>query len=201
MKSETETKKKFKGVLMFTNELNKANATNEYHSSIEQLNIFIEQCETLLKRKMIKNEIISAIAKPIEFSETVKEIIQDSYPFPQANQTFNHNAMGISFDNLEISVSRIQKNSYKYLVDEGKVIAEPKQINLFQKQSEVYTQSAKQTELYTIAKTLIESANRLNELGVSSNLTQFNYNRATSQLIQNDTTNSLKINFSKILSN
>ena len=200
--TETEpTTNQFKPVLLYSNNANKASLTNSYNSSIQLHNILISESENLLKRKLTKKEINALLKNHIEFSENVKTLIINEFQFPQANLQFNLNALGLSFDKLDLAVSNIQDNDYKYLIDEGKVIADSKQIIAIDDQCKIYTKNEKQNQVFETAKSLKESAQKLKDLGIiygGSSL--FDYSKATDFLIQVGTGFSLNINYNKILS-
>ena len=200
--TETEpTTNQFKPVLLYSNNANKASLTNSYNSSIELHNILILESETLLKRKLTKKEINALLKNHIEFSEYVKSLIRNEFQFPSSDEEFNLRALGFSFDKLDSAVSNIQDNTYKYLIDEGKIIADSKQIIAIDDQCKIYTKNEKQNQVFETAKSLKESAQKLKDLGIiygGSSL--FDYSKATDFLIQVGTGFSLNINYNKILS-
>ena len=195
----TETTTEFKKVFMYTDELKKINAINKYNTSLEQLNNFIAECEILIERKFTKKEILSATKNPLQFSENIKEIIIDTFQFPKATLDFNLNALGLSFDKIEIAVKNITPTEYKFIIEKGRLAPEPTELELIEEQSKVYTKNQRQTDVYLLAKELKDIANKLTDMKLTSTTTKFNYQRATSSLIQLDTTNQLKINYPKLL--
>ena len=201
MTTEPTTTEVFKPILLYTDDVNKASLIDSYSSNIELHNILISESETLLKRKLTKKEINALLKNHIEFSESVKTLIRDSFQFANASEDFNLNALGLSFDKLEIAVNNIQDNDYKYLISEGKVIAEPKQIIAIDDQCKVWTKNSRQNLAYLVAVSLKDLANKLNELGiVNGGSSLFSYTKATNFLVQTDGVNGLKFNFYKILS-
>ena len=200
--TETEpTTEQFKPQLLYINDVQKTKLINDYYSNIEHKNALILECETLLKRPLTKKENNALLKNAIEFSESVKTLIRDSFQFTNASEDFNLNALGLSFDKLEIAVNNIQDNDYKYLISEGKVIAEPKQIIAIDDQCKIFTANHKQNQVFEVAKSLKESASKLKDLGIiygGSSL--FDYSKATDFLIQVGTGFSLNINYNKILS-
>ena len=201
MTTEPTTTEVFKPILLYTDNKNKAGLMDSYSSNIELHNILISESETLLKRKLTKKEINALLKNHIEFSESVKTLIRDSFQFANASEDFNLNALGLSFDKLEIAVNNIQDNDYKYLISEGKVIAEPKQIIAIDDQCKVWTKNSRQNLAYLVAVSLKDLANKLNELGiVNGGSSLFSYTKATNFLVQTDGVNGLKFNFYKILS-
>ena len=194
----TETTTEFKKVLMYTDELKKINAINKYNTSLEQLNNFIAECEILIERKFTKKEILSATKNPLQFSENIKEIIIDTFQFPKATLEFNLDSMGLSFSKIEIAVKNITPTKYKFIIEKGRVVPDPTELELIEEQSKVYTTNQRQTDVYFLAKELKNIADKLAEMKITNSTTKFNYQRATSQLIQLDTTNQLKINYPKL---
>ncbi len=201
VKSKEEITKKFEGVLMYSDEPLKKRLIDKYITSIELANNFISECEALLKRELTKKEIDSAIKNPTEFSEIVKKLIQDSFQFPNASLDFNLNSMGLSFQSLNdaLNIFNTDQRIEKYLISKGKITPEPKHIKTLEYQSEIKTKNQKQTDLFNVAKSIQESAKILRQLGITYSTTDFNYNRATNQLVTNNT-NGLSINYHKILS-
>ena len=199
--TEPTTKEVFKPILLYTDNKNKAGLMDSYSSSIELHNILISESETLLKRKLAKKEIQALLKNHIEFSEYVKSLIRNEFQFPSSDEEFNLRALGFSFDKLDSAVSNIQDNTYKYLIDEGKIIADSKQIIAIDDQCKIYTKNEKQNQVFETAKSLKESAQKLKDLGIiygGSSL--FDYSKATDFLIQVGTGFSLNINYNKILS-
>ena len=204
--TERITKRKeienFIGIFLYLDETKKDAIIRKYNQDLELNNNFISECENLIGRKLTKKEIKSALAKPSEFSENIKEIIIDTFQFPKAKLEFNLNALGLTFDNLEASLNILSSDPLnKYLIDGGgKVVAEPKYLKEVEDDCKIFTKNTKQSEIYTIAKTLKESANALIHLGVASEITKFNYQRGSNNIVIKDITNKLKINYSKLLS-
>ena len=199
--TEPTTKEVFKPILLYTDNKNKAGLMDSYSSNIELHNILILESETLLKRKLAKKEIQALLKNHIEFSEYVKSLIRNEFQFPSSDEEFNLRALGFSFDKLDSAVSNIQDNTYKYLIDEGKIIADSKQIIAIDEQCRVYTKNEKQNLAYLVAVSLKDLANKLNELGiVNGGSSLFSYTKATNFLVQTDGVNGLKFNFYKILS-
>ena len=194
-----KTKTEFTPELLYTDELKQNNTLNIYYYNIEKLNNFILECSELLQRNFTKKEIQSAVKDPAEFSETIKSIIQDTFPFPKANADFNLTAMGLSFDGLDMAVSVLRETDYKCIINKSEILPDPDYIKEIKDSSKVYTVNARQTEVYLLAKELKDIADKLAEMKITNHMSRFNYQRATSSLIQLDTTNQLKINYNKLL--
>ncbi len=192
------TETEFTPVYLFTAEERKKASAEIYATNIEKNNLFLKECSILLNKELTKKEIQSALKDPAVFSLKVKEIIREGFQFPKATEQFNLDAQGINLDRLN-SLSNIQNDGHKYLIEKSMVLPDPKHLKNLEEQSKVYTKNEKQNKALAIAENIKQSANDLIELGIAFNNTGFNYSRATNQLVQNDT-NSLKINYTKILS-
>ncbi len=111
-------------------------------------------------------------------------------------------ALGLSFIGIESALNGlVHDTSKKYLVDGGKVIAEPKELNNIEEQCKIYSRNEKQNKALEIAKRIKESANELMNLNITFLDSQNNYPKATGQLLllnQYDTSK-LLINFHRIL--
>ena len=202
MREKKSNTGEFKKILLYTDEAKKKRLTDTYILNVEQINTFISECEILLKKQLTKKEINSVLNNPLEYSETVKESIKKSFQFPNATDDFNMSALGLSFDKLETALNvLVHDSSKKYLVDGGKVIAEPKELNNIQEQCKIYSRNEKQNKALEIAKSIKESANKLIDLNITFLDSQNNYPKATGQLLlvnQYDTSK-LLINFHRIL--
>ncbi len=189
----------FKGILLYIDEAQKESSLKKYNSNIIKNNEFILEAESLLNRKLTKKEIASVLKNPVQFAEYIKTQIRGTFQFTNATESFNLSALGISFDKLN-SLCNIQNDGYKYLADGGKVTAEPKQLKSIKDSCKVYTRNERQNKVYKVAKNIKDSADELIKLGITFSSTQHNFGRATNQLVLNDTSQTLKINYRKILS-
>ena len=200
--TKREEIEKFTGLFLYLDETKKDAIIRKYNQDLELSNNFISECENLIDRKLTKKEIKSALAKPSEFSENIKEIIIDTFQFPNATEKFNLESQGLSFQKLEEALNILTPDpNRKYLIaDDGKVIAEPKYLKEVEDDCKVFTKNKKQSEIYTIAKALKESADALIHLGVASEITKYNYQRGSNNIVMQNTRNKLQINFPKLLS-
>lgn len=189
----------FKKELLYKDEAKQKRLTQDYISNLEKINKYIFECEALLKKKLTKKEIQAILKNPIEHSNSVKDIIKDSFQFKSASTQFNLDALGLSFDNLNSLTNQLPKTPLNYLVDSGKIIVEPKQLKAIEEQSKVFTNSEDQNKLLKTAKDLQESAKVLRDMGITYAMTEHHFGRATNQLM-NNTSNGLIINYYKITS-
>ena len=197
---ESKKTEKFKAQLLYIDKTKKERLTNSYHLNIEQLNAFILECEILLKKQLTKKQINSVLKNPVEFSESVKESIKNTFQFPNATIQWNMDSLGLSFDKLESTLSILTIDpSKKYLFDGNKVIAEPKQLNEINSSCEVYTINKKQNELFEVAKHLKNASAKLMELKFTYSDTMHHFVKASNRLIVNSDTSNLEINHFKIL--
>lgn len=199
---ETQSKKteEFKGVLLYTDQTKKDRLTLRYQLKIYQINNFIGLCESLLKKKLTKSQINSVLNNPIQFAETVKKSIRDSFQFPDATEEFNLTSKGISFDGLETALLITGNKEYKYLITGNKVEEEPTQINEINLSSQVFTINSKQNKVLKIAKSLKELAEQMKELKITYSDSTHHFIKGTSRIIESDiSTGGLVINYYKIL--
>ncbi len=200
IKSKEEMTKKFEGMLMYLDHSKKANLIDVYTTSIGLHNNFISECEALLNRKLTKAEIKKAVKSPTDFAEHTKTLIKSEFQFKSATTQFNLDSMGISFQDLDdaLNIFSPDQRIEKYLIDEGRLVVDASHIKSLEEQSEVKTKNQKQTDIFLVAKSVKNNAKLLRELGVTFGATEFNWGRATNQLVTNNTAG-LNINYHKIL--
>ena len=196
----TKTKETFKSILLYVDDVKKTRLTKLYNDDIDKNNALILEAENLLKKKLTKKDIHALLKNAVDFTENLKGLIRDTFQFPHSDDDFNLRALGLSFNNLDIALSNITESDYKYLVDGGKALAEPKQLNDIEEQCKVYTNSERQNQALMIANSLKESGTKLLDLKITYTDTQHHFAKATNQLIKWGGNNTLQINYYKILS-
>ena len=88
MTEKITTKKAFKPVLLFIDEMSKARLTKMYIDTLELTNIAILEASNIGKKKLTKKGIQSLIDNPQEFAKNLKEVIKETFLFPQAKLKF-----------------------------------------------------------------------------------------------------------------
>ena len=200
MTEKITTKKAFKPELLFIDNLKINRLTQKYIETLELNNIAILEASNVGKKKLTKKGIQALIDNPQEFTENLKELIKETFLFPQANLDFNLNALGINYTNLDNAIGKLQPTEYLYLIEENKLQPSPAQLKLIEENCKVYTKTDRQNQALKVAKDMQKSANALLDLKITYSDTQHHLGKCTNQLVRWGSNSTIQIDYYKILS-
>jgi hypothetical protein len=199
MTEKITTKKAFKPVLLFIDEMSKARLTKMYIDSLELTNIAILEASNIGEKKLTRKGIQSLIDNPQEFAKNLKEVIKETFQFPNATDEFNLSALGINYTNFDNAIGKLQPTEYIYLItDEGKLQPEPKQLELIEGNCTIYSTNERQNKALKVAKDMQKAANTLLDLKITYSDTQHHLGKCTNQLVRWGSNSTIQIDYHKI---
>ena len=158
--------KEFKKVFLYKNEEAINVTIKQMEQGKEALNLFILSTERVMRTKFNDEEKIELKNNSIEF---IKETLKKKYPFKEADEKFNLEAMGMS--EIENSYHSYNVNSGKWLSfnyflnENGSFELEENEINNTIETFSYYTENQKQNDCLRIAEGLVSLFDEAEELG------------------------------------
>lgn len=170
--------KEFQKVFLYKNEEGINATIKQMEEGKEALNLFILSTERILRMKFNNEQKEQLKINGIEF---IKEILKKKYPFKEAEEKFNLEAMGMT--EIENSYHSYNVNSRKWLSfnyllnEEGFFELEENEVKNTNELFSFYTENEKQNESLRIAEGLVSLFDEAEELGI---LNQYGRQQITS---------------------
>ena len=158
--------KEFQKVFLYKNEEGINATINRMEEGKDALNLFILSTERVMRTKFDNDEKIELKNNAIEF---LKETLKKKYPFKEADEQFNLEAMGMS--EIQNSYHSYNVNSYKWLSfnyflnEKGIFELEENEIKNTIETFSFYTENQNQNESLRIAEGLVSLFDEAEELG------------------------------------
>lgn len=159
--------KEFQKVFLYKNEEGINATIKQMEEGKEALNLFILSTERVMRMKFNNEQKEQLKVNGIEF---IKETLKKKYPFKEADEKFNLEAMGMG--EIENSYHSYNVNSGKWLYfnfklnDKGLFELEENEIKNTTESFSYYTENLKQNESLRIAEGLVSLFDEAEELGL-----------------------------------
>lgn len=159
--------KEFQKVFLYKNEEGINATIKQMEEGKEALNLFILSTERIMRMKFNNEQKEQLKVNGIEF---IKETLKKKFPFKEADEKFNLEAMGMG--EIENSYHSYNMNSGKWLYfnfklnDKGFFEVEENEVKNTTESFSFYTENEKQNECLRIAEGLVSLFNEAEELGI-----------------------------------
>lgn len=158
--------KEFQKVFLYKNEEGINATIKQMEEGKEALNLFILSTERVMRMKFNNEQKEQLKVNGVEF---IKETLKKKYPFKEANEKFNLDAMGMG--EIENSYHSYNVNSGKWLYfnfklnDKGFFEVPEEELEKVNEMFSYYTENEKQNKSLRIAEGLVSLFDEAEELG------------------------------------
>jgi hypothetical protein len=163
--------KEFQKVFLYKNEEGINATIKQLEEGKDALNLFILSTERIMRTKFNNDEKIELKNNGIDF---IKETLKQIYPFKEADEQFNLEAMGMSeiqnsYHSYNVNSSKWLNFNY-FLNEKGTFELEENEIENIIESFSFYTENQKQNECLRIAEGLVSLFDEADELGLLKEL-------------------------------
>ena len=158
--------KEFQKVFLYKNEEGINATIKQMEEGKEALNLFILSTERIMRTKFNNEQKEQLKVNGIGF---IKETLKKKYPFKEADEKFNLNAMGMgeienSYHSYNVNSGKWLSNNFK-LNDKGFYEVPEEEIEKANEMFAYYTENEKQNKSLLIAEGLVSLFNEAEEFG------------------------------------
>jgi hypothetical protein len=175
--------KEFKKVLLYKNEEGIKATIKQMEDGKEVLNLFILSTERVMKTKFDDDQKIQLKDNAIEF---IKETLKNKFPFKEADEKFNLDAMGMneienSYHSYKVNSGKWRSFNY-FLNEKGLFELEEKENEKTSETFSYYTENQKQNDVFEVANDLVKLFDKAENLGMICKFSRQHINRVCNVL-------------------
>lgn len=191
-----ENLKPFTPQLIWIDEQRIADSIKDYQSPVDAWNNFLPTVESKINRKLTENEKLTIMR---EQSNGILSILRPTFPFPNADDEFNLNALGLRISDLLYSADRIPGGIDYVQFVAGKAVVSEDTIDRIKKSCHYYTSNERQNEALEIGTQLASMFDKAESLGLVDGYSKHQINKIISLLDVPFGSTSIKLNHRQIL--
>ncbi len=161
------TKQQFKPIYLYSEDTHKKEYLRLYDNSISELNKLIQECETVICRKLTdaQKEKIA-----IDGVADIHAEIESYFEIPNATKQFNLDALGVDLSGVEEQDLKciLTRGNHSYKLLKGIFVRDEKETQRIKKRYEVYTDNIDQNNYLEFCLTLEKIFNKAVDGGLIS---------------------------------
>lgn len=172
---------------------------DNYLQTIPLLETVRNEGELLLDRALSDEELTMLANNTKQFVLDLKADIKKHFVFPKADDSFNLKTLGTDYADLDLAISNLPPNDFKYQVIDSRIQPLDSEIMRLKDSQKVFTKNPKQNQVLKVCQDLSTNLNKLDKLnGLGA---AFFAERLTNQLLligYEDEKTVLVVNYEKI---
>lgn len=165
MEEVKTVKKTFKPLFIYQDKANLNRITQHYRDSVNNLNALMAEAEKALSRKLTEDEAQTIAAGSSAFFEEIK----GKFPFPNATEFFNYEAMGLDIESLKSKAAAYKGSTHSYTLKDGIFSESKRHLAILAKKADVFTTNEKQNTALKASEKMLEAFRTIIDNGLVSN--------------------------------